>query len=400
MDGAGDREAPRSHGGPALRVTPVEGKRDLERFLRFPFRLHRGHPFWVPPLLSEQRSLLDPRRNPFWRHAELHLFLAERGGRVEGRIAAIVNHAHNEFHRERVGFFGFYEARDDPAVTRALVDAVEASHRDAGMSRLRGPVNPSMGSECGLLVEGFDAPPAIMMPYNPPYYGSHLEACGLTKEMDLLTFVIDQEDPAAFREIRERIAGLAAVAERRHPGMRIRPLDPSRFREDAYLLRDLFDGARRENYGFVPSSEEEYERLVARMRSMFDPVLVQILELEDGPAGCIIGLPDWNVALKRSAGWPGFLRLLRILAARRGIRRARILAIALSRGVRRSGLASVLIHQVLEEGSRRGYESAELSWVAENNTVQLQTLEGLVGRGPVKRYRIYSKAIRGAPAGD
>jgi hypothetical protein len=380
-------------------VVPVETRGDLRRFLLLPRRLYRGDPCFVPPLLADRRAVLDPERNPFFRRAERRLWLAVRGGTVVGRVAGIVNRAHNEFRGDRTGFFGFYEAQDDPEIARALLAEVESAHRGAGLDRLCGPVNPSMGSECGLLVEGFDSPPSILMPYNPPRYASHFEGFGLRKEMDLLAYRFGSGKVADLEEIRERIGRLAQLARRRHPGLATRRLDPGHLRRDAFLLRDVFDGARRQNYGFVPSTDEEYDHLVGQMKRIFDPDLVQFLELGGETVGCVVALPDWNVALRRSAGWPGPLRLLRILAERRRIRHARVIAIALAPGTRRSGLMAVLVDRILEEGLRKGYESAELSWVAENNTVQVKTLEGIVGAGPFKRYRIYAKPIDPRAAG-
>lgn len=382
-------------GSSAVAVRPVRSKADARAFLEFPYRLYRGHPQWVPQLRSDAAAAWNTKKNPFYAHAEIERFLAERDGAVVGRIAAIHNRAHNEYHDEPVGFFGFLEVVDEPGVTAALLDTVAAWHRDRGMSILRGPVNPSMGSECGLLVEGFDEPPVIMMPYNPPYYRDHLEAYGLEKEVDLVAFDVhrDPGEKAGVAESRQRLAGLVDRLAKRHPDLSIRKLDMKHLRRDAFVLRDVFDGARRDNYGFVPSTEEEYEALVGKLELIVDPDIVSILEKSGHPVGCVVALPDWNLALKRSERWRGPFRLLKILAEKKRIDAIRVLAIAVAPEYRRSGILSWLIQSVIENGLPKGYRRAELSWIAETNTVQMQTLGKLFGNDPYKRYRIFSGSI-------
>lgn len=379
----------------AVHVRPVRSKADGRAFLEVPYRLYKGHAHWVPPLRSDAAAGWDTQKNPFYAHAEIERFIAVRGGESVGRIAAIHNRAHNEFHNEPVGFFGFFETVDEPPITRALLDAVATWHRERGLSILRGPVNPSMGSECGLLVEGFDEPPVIMMPYNPPYYRDHLEACGLTKEVDLVAFDVhrDPGESAGVAESRQRLAGLVDRLAKRHPDLSIRKLDMKHLRRDAFVLRDVFDGARRDNYGFVPSTEAEYEALVGKLEQIVDPDIVSILEKSGHPVGCVVALPDWNLALKRSERWPGPLRLLKILAEKKRIDAIRVLAIAVAPEYRRSGILSWLIQSVIENGLPKGYRRAELSWIAETNTVQMQTLGKLFGNDPYKRYRIFSGSI-------
>lgn len=373
----------------AVEVTRVASHRDDRLFTGFPYELYRGHAYWVPQLKRDARAAYDERKNPFYRHAEIERFLARRAGRVVGRIAAIVNRAHNEYYKDRVGFFGFYECVDDLDVARALLAATADFHRGRGMDTLRGPVNPSMGSECGLLIEGFDSTPVIMMPYNPEYYIGQLEDSGFAKEIDLFAFEA-REDDADLQKGRRRLTALIERLKKRHPDLSIRPLELQHLRRDAFILRDIFDHARRENYGFVPSTDEEYEALVGKLKTIVDPALVHILEKDGVPQGCIVGLPDWNIALKKSEGAFGPLRLLKILSERKKLKAIRVIAVAVAPELQRSGVLAWLIHHVIERGLEQGYNWSELSWVAENNTVQMQTLGKLFRAEPYKRYRLYT----------
>ena len=377
----------------SVTVDPVHTAADRRTFPNLPDRLHRRDPQWIFPLRSEAAAAWDTKRNPFYRHADLELFLARRDGRAVGRIGAIRNHAHDEFHGERVGFFGFFETEDRQETADALLAAVAAWHRERGATELRGPVSPSMGSECGLLVEGFDSPPVILMPYNPPSYVELLERAGFRKEIDLLAFDISRESHPDIQDRLDRLRGLIRRLERRHPGLSIRPLDKRSLRRDAQILRDVFDGARAENYGFVPSTEEEYDALVAKLAQIVDPSIVLILEDEGTPVGCVIALPDWNRALHSSRGWPGPLRLLKILRDGRRLDSIRVLAIAVAPHLKRSGVLAWLLLRVVENGMDRGYRRAELSWVAEDNEVQLRTLASVFDPNPYKRYRIYRRSL-------
>ncbi len=378
----------------AIEVVRVTDRRLDRAFLDFPYRLFRDDPCWVPQLRSDAASNWNTEKNPFYSHASIERFVAMREGRVVGRIAAIRNDAHNEYHGEKTGFFGFYDAEDDPSIAPPLFRAVEDHFRALGFDTLRGPVNPSMGSECGLLIEGFDTSPYIMMAHNPPYYRQHLESVGLDKEIDLYAY--DLRDTSRIDEVLSRMDGLIDRLKKRHPDLSVRPLDLKHLRRDAFILRDVFDNARRENYGFVPSTEEEYETLVGKLKAIVDPAIVQILEKDGHPVGCLVGLPDWNQALKKTERWPFPLRLIGILLQRRKIRRIRVLAIALTDEYKRSGLLSWLFHAVITDGRKRGYDQAELSWIAENNTVQIHTLRNVFDPTPSKTYRIYTKALGSA----
>ncbi len=376
-----------------LEIGPVRTRRDLRAFLRLPELLYRNDPRWVRPLRSERNLAVDTRNHPFYLHSELAMFLAWRDGKPVGRIAAILNRAHNTFHREQTGFFGFYEAEDDPQITAELLATVESWHRDRGMKNLQGPASPSMSAECGTLIEGFDCPPAVLMPYNPPRYAEHLESAGFGKVMDLLAYQLHHSRYDDLRLQRDRLERIVRALQEKKPTLRIRPFDRNNLRRDAFLLRELFDEARRDNFGFVPSTDQEHQMFVGKMKRMLDPELVFILELEGRAVGCLVGIPDWNIALRRSAGTPEPFRLIRLLYERRHIDNLRVIAVGVAEEFRHSGIMSFLLLKIIDAGLAKGYRQAELSWVAEDNTVNIRTLERTFGVKPFKRYRIYGKSL-------
>jgi len=376
-----------------LEVRVVRSRRDRSRFLKLPEVLYRTDPYWVRPLKSERDLALDTHRNPFYRHAESELLLATRDGQPVGRIAAIVDQAHNDFHRDRTGFFGFFDSVEDVEVAGRLIEAAERWLRQRGMRRLRGPASPSMNAECGVLVEGFDSSPAVMMPYNFPYYAELLERCGLEKEIDLLAYQLDRRRLLELPGHRRRVERIVAALRRRRPSLRIRHLDKRNIRRDAAILRELFDAARRGNFGFVPSTDDEHELLVRKLKQMVDPELIYILEIDGKPVGCVVGIPDWNIALRRSARTPGWLRLLRLLMEKKHIDNLRVIAVSVAEQYQRSGILGLLIQEILNAGLRKGYRRAELSWIAEDNTVNIRTIQRTFDIRPLKRYRIYAKSI-------
>ncbi len=376
-----------------LEVRPVRSRRDRRRFLRLPEVLYRGHPHWVRPLAAERDLALDTRNNPFYQHAELELFLALRQGEPVGRVAAILNHAHNDYHQEQTGFFGFFEATDDDEVIQGLLQSVEAWQRARGMQQLRGPVSPSMNAECGVVIEGFDSSPALLMPYTPPYYAQRLEACGLQKVIDLLAYQLHERRMSDLLKQLDRLGRIVRRLQEKKPSLRIRSFDKRHFQRDARILRQVFDEARRHNYGYVPSTDAEHRLLIQKMKRMLDPELVFILEWQGSPVGCVIGVPDWNIAIKRSANTPGPLRLLRLLLEKKHINNLRVIAVGIAEEFRHSGILGCLMLEILKAGIAKGYHRAELSWVAEDNTVNIQTIQRTFAVIPFKRYRIYGKPI-------
>ncbi len=371
-------------------VKPVISKRDRRAFLELPWSLYQSDPNWIPPLLQNQKELLgfwdllSPRRHPFHDHAELATFVAWRDGYPRGRIAVTVNHEHNRVHRDWRGFFGFFDSVDDQDVAAALFDRARAWLAERGIHRLRGPANPSMNYECGLLVEGFDSPPTFMMTYNPPYYERLFADYGFEKAHDLLAF---EGQRAQLPDVESQLGNLAEQAQARCHAI-IRPLNTARFRDDVELFVDLYNRSCVSMWGFVPLPPDEIRKLAGSLRHLLVPELAMFAEVDGQGVGAVIGLPDYNPRIRDINGklYPlGFLKLLR---NPRGIRRIRVLSIAVVPEYQRWGLGLVLMRSLVPKAMELGVEEAEFSWVSEANTLARMGLEK-AGARLKKTYRMY-----------
>lgn len=372
-------------------VRPVATRRDLRRFVRLPWRIYGPSSPWVPPLVSTMEETLDPARNPFFEHAEATLYLAWRQGRPVGRIAAIVNYLHNTYHGETTGFWGFFEAEDDPAIARALLEAAATDLRQRGMTQMHGPFNPSINAECGFLVDGFDLPPVVLMPYNPPYYPEHAEAAGQRKLKDLFAYFASREN--AQGDEAARIARLADAVRKRNPDVTIRSLDMTHYEAETKAVNDLFNAARRDNWGFVPVTDAEFAQTAREMKAVVDPDYIFLAEDKGKLVACTLAVPDINPILKKCNGrlWP--FGWLHFLLGRRRRGRARVFGIATLPAYRNRGITVLLLDHCLREGQRLGYHTAELSWVAEDNLPSMKTIEHAFGLEPYKRYRVYTSPL-------
>lgn len=381
---SGDRERGR------VAVRPVEeGDRDaLEAFVRLPWGLYRGDPHWVPPLLRDVRRMLDPRKHPFHEHSRVRLFLALRDGIPVGRIAAIHNRRHQEFHDEPVGFFGFFESDPDPPVGAALLAAAGDWLRDRGLRVLRGPTSFSTNETAGLLVEGFDGPPMLMMPYNPPWYADLLEANGFRPAKDLLAYLLTDNEPPDY------LVRGASLVERR-TGATVRPLRKDRFQEELETVRRIYNAAWERNWGFVPMTDAELEHMAAELEPILDPNLCLFAELPSGETiGFVLALPDFNQVLRRLDGRLFPFGWAKALWLSRRITSLRVITLGVVEGHRRRGIDALLIRELIRHGAARGITRGELSWVLEDNRPMRAALERLGGR-VYRRYRLYDAPLDG-----
>ena len=362
-------------------VSPVRSRRERNQFVDLPWKLYRDDPNWVPPLRANQRELLGYKKNPFHEHAEVETFLALRAGEVVGRVAAILNHAHNDFHNERRGFFGFFESIDDQEVADSLFDTVREWFAQRDIHDLRGPANPSLLHECGLLIEGFDSPPVFMMTYNPPYYARLIEGWGYRKTHDLLAFIgRAQQIP----ETRERLAALVAGSQERL-NTRIRPLDKSRFVEELESFLEMWNRSLYAMWGFVPVSKAEVRHMAASLKWLLIPELVFMAEADGQTVGCVIAIPDYNPMIKKIDGRLLPFGFLRLMWYKRHVKRLRLIAINILPEYQRWGLGLVLLDHLVPKGLQMGIEECEYSWVSEANTL---ARKGLI-KGGAKHYKTY-----------
>lgn len=374
----------------ALDVRPVDSRADRRAFVEFPYELHRNEARWVPPLRSEQWKLLDERRHPFYDFAQTRLFLARAQGRVVGRIAAVSNPRAVQASGVRRGYFGTFDCIDSPAVAERLFAAAGAWLGERGLSSVLGPVNFSTNYECGMLVEGFDEPPAVQMPYNPSYYPELVTASGFRRATDLLAW----ELPTRVHE-NERILRLARHAARRS-GITVRPLRLRDFTSETARIRELYNSAWQDNWGFSPMTEREFSAMAAQLRPLLEPELCQIAEHHGRPVGFTLALPDLAPALAAANGrlhTYGFpVGLLRLLRARRHLHRIRVIAMGMLEEHRNRGV-DLLLHTRLSQAAQRlGFHTAEASWVLADNERANRRM-GLGGARISKRYRLYERPV-------
>jgi hypothetical protein len=371
-----------------VQVTQVDSGQ-LSEFIRFPWVVYREDPNWVPHLIVERKEFLSPRKNPFFRHADVAFFLCRRDGRIVGRIAAIINHLHNRFHEEKTGFFGLFECLNDADAASALFNTVARYLKERGMIVMRGPANMSSNDEWGLLVEGFDQPPQIMMTYNPRYYIDLVEANGFTKAKDLLAY-----EMGVPRTIPERLTrGVNLILKRNE--FTIRKLNMKRFNEEVQAVKRVYNAAWEKNWGFVPMTDEEFDYLGKQMKPVVDPDLMFFAEHKGEPVGFCLSVPNIHEALIKVRDGRLFpTGLFKILwNTRKGkMKSLRVITLGVTREHRNSGIDAVFYYHCFVEGMRKGYRWGELSWILEDNTAMNRAIENLGGR-VYKRYRIYDAPL-------
>jgi len=376
-----------------IQIKQVRTRSDLRDFIELPFLIYRDDPNWAPPLIAPLRRLLKGK-TAFGKHGELDLFLARVDGIPVARVAAIRNHAHNEFYNDRTGFFGFFECYpgQDEAVLH-LFEAVERLLRRQGYETVRGPVNPSMNATCGLLVYGFDGPPAALMPYNPPRYARLLEATGLRKCKDMYAYLLQRERVHAGSPGYDRLMALSDRILRRHPEISVRAFDRRRLREEILRALPVFENARRDNWGYVPVTHDEVMEMVRDLKLVLDPDIVTVAEIDGEPVGVCLAIPDINEILRHLNGRLFPLGIFRFLRQRRRIRRIRVFGIAALPRVRNLGVAAVVLAETIRRAEAKGYQEAEASWVLEDNVRSSRLIEQILNPIRYRTYRLYEKTL-------
>jgi hypothetical protein len=382
----------------ALEIIAVRTPAQLERFIRLPMRLNAGDPNWIAPLMFERREALSAKHNPFFAHADAQFWLARRRGRDVGRISAQIDHLAPCDPAAPSGYFGMIAAEDDPAVFAALFAAAEDWLRERGRARVLGPFNLSINEEIGLLVEGFDTPPMMLMGHDPPYVGGRIEAQGYAKAMDVVAYISD---------VPTFTPGVQARLNRPLPaGMVLRPVRMNRFDEEVAILVDILNDAWSMNWGAARVTEEETRHLGRSLKPILHSRLVWFVEIDGQAAGFVVMLPNLNDAIFDlngrilPFGWVKLLWRLKV----KGVTRGRVPLMGVKRRFARDprGVLApfVLLDAIRREGVKIGIRQGEYSWILEDNQPMRHILEAFGARA-YKTYRIYEKAIEGAalPAG-
>ncbi|MFN5322578.1 MAG: GNAT family N-acetyltransferase [Planctomycetota bacterium] len=367
-----------------ITVQPVVSRRDQREFIKFAWDLYRGDPNWVPPLLMSIKELLGYKRHSFYGNGAIQTFLARSGGKIVGRIAAIIDGAHNQTHQEQRGMIGFFESINDHQVAAALFDAARKWLRDKGMTSLRGPLNPALNYECALLIDGFDSPPTFLMTYNKDYYPSLFEHYGFRKSQDLFAFwghvnMLETLDP--------KLLSLAAQVQERFQ-ITVRPSTKATFADDIDAFLKIYNRALPGTWGFVPLSDAEVKQIASGLKLLIVPDLVRIAEHEGKPVGAVFGLLDYNPIIKQIDGRLFPFGFLKILFGRKKLKRIRLVSTNVLPEYQRFGLPLVLMKSLLESAMAWGIEEGEFSWVLESNHLSRATLER-GGAKLIKTYRIY-----------
>lgn len=383
-----------SPAGPAcppgsLRVVEVEGRCDLDTFLQLPWSLYRDDPRWIPPLLHEQRRLFSPK-NPYFEHATCRCWIALRDGRPVGRISAQVDRLHLDRYHDATGFFGMLEAEDRAETFRALLATAEDWLRDRGMQRIRGPFNLSINQECGLLVDGFETRPAMMMGHARPYYAGRLGQCGYLKEKDLLAYTIDT------RVKTSKATNL--ILKRTANRIETRTVRKKDFHQDLDIVFDIFNDAWSDNWGFIPFTKKEITHMANDLKLLINEQFARIASVDGKPCAFIVLLPNLNEAIADLNGrlWPlGWLKLLWRLKVR-GLRTGRILLMGVRKAFQGTALGAALAYRVIGDSRQaileHGMKELELSWILEDNLGVQSIIEDFGGR-EYKRYRIFSRQL-------
>jgi GNAT superfamily N-acetyltransferase len=373
-----------------VQIAPVRGASDREAFIRFPYALYRHDPHWVPPLEMERKDFLDPKKNPWFEFGEVELFLARRGGEVVGRIAAVKDPRYNEYHGTTWGFFGLFDCVNEAGIARGLFDAACAWLKARGFTQVLGPASFSSNYEFGMLVEGFDSSPAVMMPYNPGYYPGLLEACGFHKAKDLFAFELSASATPPEKVVR------IAEKMRKREGITVRPVRMQELAKEIALIKDIYNAAWERNWGFVPMTEHEFDHLARELKAIVRPELVLIAEVKGEPVAFSMTLPDANFALKAAGGrltrYGLPIGLAKLVLASRRIERLRLITLGIKEGYRRRGLDAILYLDTLRTAHRLGYRGGEISWTLEDNHLVNRAIESMGGQRS-KTYRIYEKAL-------
>jgi hypothetical protein len=371
-----------------MQIDRISDSRGLDEFIRLPWAVYAGDANWVPPLVSEVRFVLG-EENPFFRHAEAAYFLAREGGTVVGRIAAIIDRNHINCHNEQAGFFGFFECLPDVHIAERLIDAAGAWLRERGIEVMRGPLSPSTNDECGFLLDGFDAPPMIMMPYTPPRYLDYMEDCGLAKAKDLYAYlaVIPEVTAAG------RLERLASGVKSRVPGITVRPANMRQFHRELESVKEIYNSAWSHNWGFVPMTDEEIESMAKRLKPLIVPELLIMVEVYGSPAAFFMAVPDYNQVFRRLNGRLGPAGILKFLWYSRKISDIRVLTMGVKEEYRKKGIEGLLYLESFRAAMKKGYQRAEMSWVLEDNVLMQRGCE-LMGGKLYKKYRIFEKRLR------
>ena len=372
----------------ALDVRPVASKRELNTFIKLPWRLYRNEPNWVPPLLFDRKRFFDRGRNPFFKHAEVEFFLAWRGETPVGRITAHIDRHFNEFQHHDWGMFGFFECENDVEAANALLSTAEEWLRARGRDRMVGPMDFTTNDECGVLVDGYELLPTVLTNWQHPYYPRLIEGAGLTKAMDLYMWTLEVSERSA---VHPAIWRAAADVERKY-GITVRPMRKKDMEAEIGRFLEVYNAAWERNWGFVPLTEEEVRHYAKDLKPVLDENWAFIAEKDGEPVAAGLTLPDYNQVLIHMNG-----RLLpfgwaKFLWYKRKIDRVRVFALGVKPEYQHTGIGAKLYELHYDAAERTNQKKGETGWILETNKSMNRAMERMGGR-IVRTYRVYERLL-------
>ncbi len=374
-----------------INLVQVDNESVKKQFINFPYKLYKDEPNWVPPLRFDVRNNLDTKKNPLYDHTKIEMWLAFRDGEVIGRIAGIINKAHNDFHKDKVGFFGFFECINNQKAANLLFDKAAEFCRANGMDTMRGPVNPSTNDECGLLMDAYDQPNVMLMPYNFKYYGNLIEGYGFKKERDLYALWIPSE--VINHPVMEKFNRISDMILRRED-LVIRKVNMKDFNNEVQRVREVYNDAWADNWGFVPMTEAEFMFIAKNLKMVVDPNFIYFAEKKETgeTIGFSLALPDNNQAIVGMNGKLFPFGIFKFLAQKKKIDRLRVIIMGVKKEYQKKGIDAVFYRDTIVNGNIRGVKGAEISWVLEDNMLMMQTALNM-GAHIYKTYRIFDKKL-------
>ena len=370
-----------------ISVKKVSTKSELNNFIKFSWKIYKGNKYWVPPLLIEQKVLLDKKKNPFFKAAEAEYFLAYRNDAIVGRIAAIKNDIHLKYHNDESGQFGFFESIDDQKVANALFDTAKSWMKEKGLKYMKGPANPSSNDIYGMLIEGFDDSPRLLMPYNPEYYIKLCENYGMRKGKDLYAWKLVNERLMESEKLRR---GQELV--RKRYDLKISQLDMKNFAKELDKFKYVYNKAWAPNWGFVPMTGEQIDAMAKDMKPLAEPSLVLFGEIEGKLVGAALVMLDYNFIFKKMNGRLFPFNFIKLFTQKKKIKWARILTLGIIPEYQKKGLDTIFYWEIVNRAAEIGIRLGEASWVLEDNDMMNRGLE-LMNAQRYKTYRIWEASV-------
>lgn len=366
-----------------VNIKTVQTQNELMQFIKMQWKIYKGDPNWVPPLIMDRKKILNKKKNPFYKHAQAEYFLAKKDGEIVGRIAAIKNDLHNQIHKEKTGFFGFFESINDQEVANALFDTAKKWLKVKGMDTMRGPANPSSNDEYAMLLEGFDDTPRLLMTYNPKYYLDLCDNYGLVKAKDLYAIKLENKKVTAS----EKVKRVAEIARKRYK-LKITQLNMKDFNNELKKVKYVYNKAWEPNWGFVPLTDEELDAMAKDLKPLVEPSLVLFGEIDNQVVGFALVMLDYNQIIKDLDGKLFPFGFIKLMTQKKKITWSRIITLGIIPEFQKKGLDSVFYWEIVNRAAKLGIHLGEASWILEDNDMMNRGAQAMNGE-IYKKYRIY-----------